>query len=63
MRISTDENFAGANWQPYEQFLTWDEPGAGVYAQFRDRADNLSPIYSAVGSDSMFKVYLPTIIR
>lgn len=63
MRISTDENFAGADWQPYEQFLTWDEPGAGAYAQFRDRAGNLSPIYFTIESDSMFKVYLPTIIR
>jgi hypothetical protein len=43
MMISNNPDFDGAEWQPYDQTITWSlEPGAGgertVYVMFRDYA-------------------------
>jgi murein DD-endopeptidase MepM/ murein hydrolase activator NlpD len=63
MRISEDPTFANVEWQEYEQFLAWERTGNPVYAQFRDRAGNMSPTYSTELSGSMHRLYLPTIVR
>jgi N-acetylneuraminic acid mutarotase len=47
MRISNRADFAGAAWQTYATSVSWDFTGGGtVYGQFRDKAGNLSPVYS-----------------
>ena len=51
MRVAEDPQFAAAQWQPYASELAWTlSSGDGekiVYVQFRDRAGNLSQVYSA----------------
>lgn len=63
MRIGDDTSFAAAEWQPYSQFLEWEGVGGPVYAQFRDRAGNVSPVYDTGVSGTGFSVFLPTVIR
>jgi hypothetical protein len=51
MRVSNDLGFAGSSWQPYASSLAWVLPPGDalktVYAQFRDRAGNVSATASA----------------
>ncbi len=65
MRISNDQTFPGAQWQPLAQFVPWWlDPGSGkvkrVYVQFRDAAMNESLI---VLDDIVFEptIYLPLV--
>ena len=49
MRISNERDFADAEWNAFVRYLDWWIPENGsdtVYAQFRDRAGNESPVYS-----------------
>jgi hypothetical protein len=47
MRLSNRSDFAGAIWKPFASSTTWDFTGGGtVYAQFRDGAGNVSPVYA-----------------
>jgi hypothetical protein len=47
MRISNRADFAGARWRDFASAVTWDfTQGGTVYAQFRDKAGNLSAVYS-----------------
>jgi len=51
MLISNDTTFAGAQWQAYVQKLNWYVGETGtttVYIKYRDRAGNVSQVYSAV---------------
>jgi hypothetical protein len=48
MRLSNRYGFAGAVWEPYTTNRAWDLGTATtLYAQFRDRAGNVSEIYPA----------------
>ncbi len=51
MRLSDQPDLANAAWQPYQESLAWpveldDKLEGTVYAQFRDQAGNVSPVYS-----------------
>jgi len=47
MRLSSHPDLAGATWQPFLRTVPWDfAGGVAVYAQFRDAAGNLSPVYT-----------------
>lgn len=50
MLVSNQADFDGARWQRFEEWLVWWVPDGGsgsVYVRFRDRAGNLSSVYSA----------------
>jgi hypothetical protein len=53
MRVSTNERFTGAAWQPFKATASVQRSGGGavrVYAQFEDAAGNLSTVVSATPS-------------
>ncbi|RME44676.1 MAG: hypothetical protein D6796_11485, partial [Caldilineae bacterium] len=52
-------------WQPFTVTVTHPYSGGVLYAQFRDRAGNFSPVYGTDGSDSSLtqRVYLPLVQR
>jgi len=54
-----------AAWQPYTSTLEWVLTGDVVYAQFQDRAANISSIYGSDGSawETVRQVYLPLVVR
>lgn len=49
MRVGNDPGFSGADWELYTVRKLWVVPpgGSTVYAQFRDFAGNMSPVYTA----------------
>jgi hypothetical protein len=50
MLLSTDANFAKAEWQAYAPRLDWpveDKGDPTIYVKYRDRAGNVSSVYSA----------------
>lgn len=56
----------GAVWQAYTNLVEWPLVGNVVYAQFRDKAGNRSPIYASDGTTynpNAKKVYLPLILK
>jgi hypothetical protein len=50
MRVG-ETDLASAAWQPYATSMTWTLPSAVVYAQFKDRAGNVSALYGSDGSE------------
>jgi hypothetical protein len=63
MRLSTQADFAGANWEPFASSRAWEfEDHSTVYVQFRDNAGNESQIYTAsvIGSKLVF---VPLVLR
>lgn len=63
MRLSHEPRFVGTIWQDYATTTSWTtNGGARVYVQFRDRAGNVSPVYSAAVGPFL-KVYLPALTR
>lgn len=53
-------------WQPYANLAEWILTADKVYAQFRDAAGNVSPIYSSDGkvySPGAERLYLPLVLR
>lgn len=66
MRISNVPTMTLASWQPYTQTVEWVLTGDVVYAQFRDRAGNLSPVYDTgevAPPTSNNITYLPLILK
>jgi len=67
MRVADSlEEINAASWQPYTNTLDWVPQGDAVYAQFQDRAGNLSPTYGSDGSvydPDAEHIYLPLILR
>jgi hypothetical protein len=66
MRISADPTFTSAAWQPYTNVVTIPSTNLLLYAQFRDKAGNLSPIYDTNGNiynPNARRIYLPLIVR
>jgi hypothetical protein len=66
MRVSTDPQFRGAQWQPYATTATVPraDEAVRVYAQFGDRAGNLSAVRSATPTGAAdFQVFLPSVQR
>ena len=65
MRISENlETLASSTWLTYTNMVDWPLVGNVVYAQFRDKAGNLSLIYASDGTvfiPNAKKVYLPLI--
>lgn len=58
--------YDGIPWQPYTNTITWVLQSNVVYAQFKDRAGNLSPIYGSDGSIHWLNehyIYLPLVLR
>jgi len=49
MRVGGDALFSGVDWELYSVHKEWSVPpgGAVVYAQYRDLAGNVSPVYTA----------------
>jgi murein DD-endopeptidase MepM/ murein hydrolase activator NlpD len=60
VRLSGSQPVTLASWQPYTSSVAWPLPAISVSVQFRDRAGNLSPVYS---SPAIWRVYLPVIIK
>jgi hypothetical protein len=50
MRVG-ETDLASATWQPYATSMTWTLPSAVIYAQFKDRAGNVSALYGSDGSE------------
>jgi hypothetical protein len=65
MRLGSFSTVTQTAWQPYALSALYPAGEPVIYAQFRDRAGNLSPIYGSDGSDSSMteRVYLPLIQR
>ncbi|MFQ5575641.1 MAG: hypothetical protein ACE5G8_01495 [Anaerolineae bacterium] len=65
MRLGTWRTVTQTVWQAYTTTVTVAPAGPVLYAQFRDRAGNLSPLYGTDGSDSSLteRMYLPLIRR
>ncbi len=64
MRLGTWKSVTQSMWMPYTVTAVYTAAAPIIYAQFRDRAGNLSPIYGTDGSDSsMQPVYLPLVLR
>ena len=60
MLISNDSNLAGTRWEGYAPTREWTlDANRTVYVRYRDRAGNVSPVYSAV---EPHWVYLPIIL-
>ncbi len=47
MMIGNDSDFSDAYWEPYQTPRDWGMTGSTVYVKFRDKAGNISIIYSA----------------
>jgi hypothetical protein len=62
MRLSDNQSFSGAAWQPYSTTVVWPVTGEAVYVQYRDNAGNVSLAYSA-NLPSEHRVYLPMVMR
>lgn len=60
MRVGDTPSLTGIDWQPYTPALTWPAGQRGVYAQFSDRAGNVSDIYR---SGILYVNYLPLVQR
>ncbi|MBN1886358.1 MAG: peptidoglycan DD-metalloendopeptidase family protein [Thermoflexales bacterium] len=60
MRLSGSLPITLASWQPYTSSVAWPLPAISVSVQFRDRAGNVSPVYS---SAAIWRVYLPVAIK
>jgi surface antigen len=64
MRVSENANLSNVEWQTYEESISLELIGDTVYVQFRDAANNESPVYSTkVNTGLKEKVYLPMITR
>jgi surface antigen len=66
MRVGGNVSMADAAWQPYTNTLAWVLTSDVVYAQFRDRAGNLSSVYGSDGSvydPNARRIYLPLVLR
>ncbi|MFN2183340.1 MAG: hypothetical protein ACK2UU_05085, partial [Anaerolineae bacterium] len=64
MRVGQDPALAGASWQPYTTTLTWESGSPVAYAQYSDRAGNVSRIYSSdEGLCPADHTYLPLVLR
>lgn len=65
MRIGNEPDLAGADWQPYAASIPWTFDARGiVYGQFRDRAGNVSAIFSAdLAAAKAPTLYLPFSAR
>jgi LasA protease len=61
MRIADNGGMANSSWQPYYPQVTWSSGSEFVYAQFRDRAGNMSSLVTVRSIRPM--VYLPLITR
>jgi hypothetical protein len=61
MRLAGSEADLGdAPWQPFGETAIFTPPAAEVYAQFQDRAGNLS---DAVRAELLYRIYLPLARR
>lgn len=59
MRLAEEPTFGDVQWQFYTDTVTTTWPANGViYVQYRDRADNRSPIAS-----SRYEIYLPLVSK
>ncbi len=64
MRLGLLASVTQSVWLPYTVTAVYTTTAPVIYAQFRDRAGNLSPVYGTDGSDSSMRpVYLPLILR
>ena len=64
MRVGEDAALASASWQPYTTTLTWESGSPTAYAQYSDRAGNISRIYnSEEGLCPGEYTYLPLVLR
>jgi len=67
MRVRESATMTQTAWRPYTNTVEWALSGNVVYAQFRDRAGNVSPIYGSDGSvynpNLTHRVYLPIVLR
>jgi hypothetical protein len=67
MRVDNEPALGAAIWQPFTKTMVLtDAVPDVVYAQFRDRAGNISPIYGSDGSvidSSAHRIYLPLTLR
>jgi hypothetical protein len=63
MRIGFTPTLGAVAWQPFQSTYGWNFAGhAAVYVQYRDRAGNVSTIYSAADpSGQNYHLYLPKI--
>ena len=61
MRLAGSEaDLGGAPWQPFTETAIFAPPAAEVYAQFQDRAGNLS---DPVRAGLLYRIYLPLARR
>lgn len=62
MRLSDQAGWDGAIWQAYQKTQVWARSTTSqrLYVQFRDRAGNVSPVYSVQLSR---QIYLPVVLR
>ncbi|HEY85286.1 MAG TPA: hypothetical protein G4N96_09275 [Chloroflexi bacterium] len=64
MRLGSLASVTQSVWLPYTTTAVYTTADPVIYAQFRDRAGNPSPIYGTDGSDSSTRyVYLPLVLR
>jgi len=63
MRVGHEVDLTDVTWQPYADTLEWVLEEPVVYAQFQDRAGNLSPLYSSETGDTSYFFYLPIVQR
>jgi hypothetical protein len=64
MRVGEDPALDGAAWQPYTTTLPWESGSPIAYAQYSDRAGNLSRIYSSEeGLCPGEHTYVPLVLR
>jgi hypothetical protein len=65
MRLGVEPTLEASAWQAYAPNLTWPGQPAVIYAQYQDRAGNLSPIFGTDGSNSSLteRLYLPIVAR
>lgn len=61
MRLAGSEGDLGsAPWQPFAETAVFTPTAEGVYAQFRDRAENLS---TPVRAGRLYRIYLPVVTK
>ena len=66
MRLSNWSDLSGAPWEPYAASRTWTVDSTNtVYVQFRDKAANVSQIYSSASAPvpARASVFLPIVVR
>lgn len=61
MRWGYDEDLSTSEWTPYTNYVSADASNGVVYAQFRDYAGNMSPVYAAYPVNYETQIFLPII--